>query len=151
MLKHRQMGIHAERASLFYELLNEDSTALSAFRTRRGARYLIVTRHKEDSQVMWNRSADNQKGVTTYHIPKDMWWENRQKPVHAILLSPWEEQEECIPPGWCNWGMTRWIHDKMPQDRLVVRVTGVLSLKIVYDFLSNMQYPFLDDIRRHRL
>lgn len=142
------MGIFAERAWSAYEMINEDSNSLTAYLSDINSWHFVVTR---ENQCLKNIKIYEKKFIdkNSYilDVPKERYWnkENKNMPYYAVYFVPWST----INDGLDCEGMVQLIDNKFGNKK--IKILNLTNYMKIHKFLSDFQYPFLNDIKNLNL
>lgn len=143
------MGIFAERAWILYEMINEDSNSLTAYLSDTNSWHFVVTR---ENQCLKNIKFFEKNIISndsySLDVPKERIWNKQHNnfPYYAVYLVPWSTINDGVN---CE-GMVQLINNKLGNKKTKIQCLGNNYMKI-HKFLSDFQYPFLNDIKNLNL
>lgn len=140
------MGIFAETAWFRHNDCNKENTSLTAYYTKRSSWHLVITRKNHDlDNIPLERVTRKTATTTSYETPSERYWENVPcQPYHAIYLVPWNVRNENDP----RQGMIAQVDNTRGPTMRLWQDGDYMRL---HAFLSEIQYPFLADIRRRHV
>jgi len=137
------MGIFAEMAHYSVSDTNRNANSLLAFETLKSSWSFIVTREYQDySHIPVEQHIRIDECRVSIKRPDERIWENVQhKPYWAIYMVPWNTCHEHD----MSLGMIPFVKNEII-GKTMTRLHN-LSWRRLQTFLSEMQYPFLSDIK----
>lgn len=138
------MGIFAEGAHCIYEAVNMDENSLTAYFSSISSWHIVITRHNHYVNSFNYRTQTSSNTWTISH-PKERWWSPDKKdfPIHAIYLVPWSTYDD----GDGTHGLIKMTNNC--QDKYMTRIKNIMNnYTRIHRFLSEFQYPFLEEIRK---
>jgi len=139
------MGIFAESAWFAYEMINQDLNSLTAYLSDVNSWHFVVTRENIclKNVKIFEKKITSKNSYSLY-APKERIWnkDNKDFPFYAIYFVPWSTIDDGLD---CE-GMVQLIDNKFGNKKTRISRLGNNYMKI-HKFLSDFQYPFLNDIK----
>jgi hypothetical protein len=139
------MGIFAENAWCLFKMINNDKNSLTAYYSSNSSWHIVITRQNYLLDgIPIETKIKKTETSWTYQTPDERYWnkDDNHFPYYAIYLVPWTTYDD----GDGTNGMIRMKKNTLDKKMTRIHSIGNNYMKL-HKFLSDFQYPFLNDIK----